>query len=47
MEYQKLINFGNQPNQPSKFRTKLNDDARGMYSTNSQIKFKTSMTKSS
>ena len=40
----------NTPNQPSKFRTKnwfeINDDARGMYNTNSQIKFKTSMLKS-
>ena len=40
----------NTPNQPSKFRTKnwfeINDDARGTYNTNSQIKFKTSMLKS-
>ena len=31
------------PNQPSKFRTKnwaeINDDSRGMYSSNSQVKF--------
>ena len=52
MEYQKLINLlDNAPNQPSKFRTKnwvgINDDASGTYSTNSQIKFKTSMLKSS
>ena len=41
----------NTPNQPTKFRTKnwieINDDARGIYNTNSQIKFKTSMLKSS
>ena len=39
------------PTQPSKFRTKnwveINDDARGPFSTNSQIKFKTTMLKSS
>ena len=39
----------NTPNQPSKFRSKnrieVNDDARGTYNTNSQIKFKTSMLK--
>ena len=37
----------NTPNQPTKFRTKdwveVNDDSRGTYNTNSQIKFKTSM----
>ena len=41
----------NTPNQPTKFRTKnwveINDDARGTYNINSQIKFKTSMLKSS
>ena len=41
----------NKPYQPTKFRTKIwieiNDDARGMYNTNSQIKFNTSMFKSS
>ena len=41
----------NTPNQPTKFMTKnwaeINDDVRGMYNTNSQIKFKTSMLKSS
>ena len=39
------------PNQPSKFKTKhwiqINDHASGTYNTNSQIKFKTSMIKSS
>ena len=52
MEYQKIINLlANTSNQPTKFRTKnwveINDDACGTYSTNSQIKFKTSMLKSS
>ena len=52
MEYQKMINLlDNTPNQPTKFRTKnwfeINDDARGTYNTNSQIKFKTLMLKSS
>ena len=41
----------NIPNQPTKLRTKIwieiNDDSRGTYNTNSQIKFKTSMLKSS
>ena len=41
----------NTPNQPTKFRTKnwveANDDLRATYNTNSQIKFKTSMLKSS
>ena len=38
-------------NQPSKFRTKnwveINDESRGTYNANSQIKFKTTMLKSS
>ena len=38
-------------NQPSKFRTKnwveITDESRGAYSINSQIKFKTTMLKSS
>ena len=41
----------NTPDQPTKFRTKswieVNDESRGTYNTNSQIKFKTSMLKSS
>ena len=41
----------NTPTQPIKFRTKnlveVNYKARGMYNTNSQITFKTSMLKSS
>ena len=52
MEYQKTINLlENTPNQPSKFRTKswveVNDESRGTYNVNSQIKFKTSMLRSS
>ena len=52
MEYQKIINFlDNTPNQPTRFRTKnwveINNDARGTYNTNSQIRFKTSMLRSS
>ena len=41
----------NTPNQPTKLRTKIwieiNDDSRGTYNTNSQIKFKASMLRSS
>ena len=41
----------NAPNQPSKFRTKnwveINDESRGTYNFNSQIKFKTTMLNSS
>ena len=52
IEYQKIINLlDNTPNQPAKFRTKnwveIHDDSHGTYNTNSQIKFKTSMLKSS
>ena len=52
MEYQKIINLlNNTPNQPTKFRTKncveINDDTHGNYNTNGQIKFKTSMLRSS
>ena len=50
--YQKIINLlGNTQDQPSKFKTKnwveINDDSRGTYNINSQIKFKTAMLKSS
>ena len=43
MEYQKIINLlDNTPNQPARFRIKnwveINDDARGTYNTNRQIK---------
>ena len=52
MEYQKLANLiDNTSNQPSKFRTRnwveINDESRGAYNVNSQIKFKTTMLKSS
>ena len=52
MEYQKIISLlDNTPNEPSKLRTKnwveINDDVRGTYNTNSQIKFETLMLKSS
>ena len=52
MEYQKLMNLlGNISNQPSNFRTKnwteINDQSRGTYNTNSDIRFKTTMLKSS
>ena len=51
MEYQQIINLlDNTANQPSKFTTKnwveINGDSRGRNSTNSQIKFKTSLLKS-
>ena len=52
MEYQIIIKnlLGNTPNQTNKFRTKnwveINDDARGTYNKDSQIKFKTWMLKS-
>ena len=52
MEYKNIINLlDTTPNQLSKFRTKIlvqiNDDPHGMHNTDSQIKFKTSMLKSS
>ena len=52
MEYQKIANLiDDVANQPSKFRTKnwveINDESRGTYNNNSQIKFKTTMLKSS
>ena len=51
MEYQKIINIlDNTTNVPTKFRTKnwveINDKSRGMYNTNSQIRFKTLMLRS-
>ena len=51
IECQKTINlWGNTPNQPSKFRTKncveINDNSHGTYNTNSQIKYKTMMLRS-
>ena len=52
MEYQKIANLiDDTSNQPSKFKTKdwveINDESRGTYTVNSQIKFKTTMLKSS
>ena len=52
MEYQKIANLIDEtPNQLSKFRTRnwveINDKSRGTYNVNSQIKFKTTMLKSS
>ena len=52
MEYQKIANLiDDTPNQPSKFRRRnwveINDESRGAYYVNSQIKFKTTMLKSS
>ena len=48
MEYQKAANFlDNASNKPSEFRTRnwdeTNDDIRGAYSPNKQIRFKTAM----
>ena len=53
MEYQKIVNSIDDyaSNQPSKFKTRdwveINDESRGAYNVNSQIKFKTTMLKSS
>ena len=52
MKYQKIANLiDDTSNQPSKFRTRnwveINDESRGAYNVNSQIKFKTTMLKSS
>ena len=52
MEYQKIANLiDDASNRPSKFRTKnlveINDESRGTCNVNSQIKFKTTMLKSS
>ena len=53
MEHQKIADLldGKTSNKPSKFRTKnlveINDESRGTYNVNSQIKFKTTMLKSS
>ena len=52
MEYQKIANLlNNESSKPSKFKTRnwveINDEARGTYSPNKQIKFKTSMLRSS
>ena len=52
MEYQKIINLLDKtPDQLSKFRiknwTEISDQSRGVYNTNSDIRFKTIMLKSS
>ena len=52
MEYQKTINLlDNTSDPPSRFRTKswikINDQSRGVYNTNSKVRFKTTMLKSS
>ena len=52
MKHQKIANLIDDAlNQPPKFRTKnlveINDESRGTYNVNSQIKFKTTMLKSS
>ena len=48
MEYQRITNLlDNKSNQPSKFRTKNWVEINGGYNVNSQIKFKTTMLKSS
>ena len=51
MEYQKIANLiDDASNQFSKFRTKdwveIDNESRGTYNVNSQIKFKTTMLKS-
>ena len=52
MEYKKIANLlDDASNQPSKFKTKnwveINDESRGAFNVNSQIKFKATMLKSS
>ena len=52
MEYQKIVNLLNdESNKPSKSKTRnwaeTNDEARGTCSPNKEIKFKTSMLRSS
>ena len=52
MEYQKTINlFENTPNQTTKSRTKnwieINDESCGTYNANNQIRFKTSILRTS
>ena len=52
MEYQKIANLLNdESKEPSKFKTKnwveINDDVRGVYSSNKQSRFKTLMLRSS
>ena len=52
MKYQKIANLLNdESNKPSKFRTRnwveINDNIRGTYSSDKQIRFKTAMLRSS
>ena len=52
MEYQKIANLlDDASNQPSKFKTKnqveIKDESRATYNSNSEIKFKTTILKSS
>ena len=52
MEYQKIENLSDSAsNQPSRFRTRnwveINDEQRGIYAANKQIKFKASVLQSS
>ena len=52
MEYQKIANLlDSASNKPSKFRTRnwveINDDIRGAYFPNKQIRFKTAMLRTS
>ena len=52
MEHQKIINLlDNTPNQPTQLRTKnwveIYDESRGSYNTNIQIRFETSMLRTS
>ena len=52
MEYQKILSLlDNTPDQPSKFRTKnwveTNDESKQPYNTDNDIKFKTTMLRSS
>ena len=50
MEYQKISRFNNTLNQPYKFRTinwvEVNDESRGKYKKDNQIRFETSMLRS-
>ena len=52
MEYQKIANLiDDASNQPSKFKTRncveINDESRGTYNVNRQMKFETTILKSS
>ena len=51
MEYQKIFFSENAANQPTKFRTnnwfEINDDCRGENKSNSQIKFKSPILRTS